>query len=585
MRDDAEFGQDGRLTSRRYGDVYFSGDGVHETGHVFVDGNDLPTRLRSTIGTFVIGETGFGTGLNFLVAMECFARIAPRRARLVFVSTEEHLLPTATLAKVHAQLPEHLQAAAAELRKALDSSPPPEEQGLWFCEGRVALHLLIGDAAESLRQSCFAADAWFLDGFSPDRNPAMWSFELLREVASHTVADGTFATYTVAGQVRRNLRDAGFEIHKSPGFGQKREMLRGNLRPCDPPANSVRLAARDRPSPQSIHVLGAGIAGATAADAFARRGMKVRVTDPAGIASGASGIPAAIIRPRLWLPGTHTPDAEMVAQAFRYTTNWLTGNEHFRRCGVMLCATDRTQLERAQERAENPATSDLVSWLTAEEASECAGLKLPHGAAFIPAAGTCDLAALTRSLLDHPNITVGIEPQDEQVDLTILATAGAPSSDRTQRVRGQAIAIRWPDDHTPPRVAVCTSGYLAPPRGDGLTWLGSTFDRDDPDLDPRASDDARILSQFAAIPELTSAMANAPVANRFVAHRSTAANRLPMVGLASNGGEDPLVTTLAHGSRGAVTAPWAADLLCRLVRGEPLPLSLDSWQRLLPTRS
>ena len=101
MRQDSEFDQQGRLTSRRYGDVYFSGDGVQETEHVFVNGNDLQARLPAINGTFVIGETGFGTGLNFLIAMELFVRIAPNHARLIFITTELHPLPIATMRRRH----------------------------------------------------------------------------------------------------------------------------------------------------------------------------------------------------------------------------------------------------------------------------------------------------------------------------------------------------------------------------------------------------------------------------------------------------------------------------------------------------
>jgi tRNA 5-methylaminomethyl-2-thiouridine biosynthesis bifunctional protein len=584
MRQDSEFDQQGRLTSRRYGDVYFSGDGVQETEHVFVNGNDLQARLPAIDGTFVIGETGFGTGLNFLIAMELFVRIAPDHARLIFITTELHPLPIATMAAAHGQLPERLHTAAKELRAALGAAPPRGAQRLTFCGGRVVLHVLHGDATASLSQTCFRADAWFLDGFSPARNPAMWSFALLREVAMHTAADGTIATYTVAGEVRRGLRDAGFAVDKARGFAKKREMLRGLRRPFDEPDHPPRFASKHQPAPRHVQVFGAGIAGATAASAFAKRGATVTVTDPRGVASGASGIRAAIVRPRLWRSANRTPDAEMLAQAFRYTSGWLRGNRRFRQCGALLCATDQQDAERIEQQAVNPATSDLTSWLTASEASQRAGLGVPHGAAWIPTAGTCDLAGLTRDLLEHPGITVNTEPSAEQIDLTIWATANTSSNDQVQRVRGQAIAVQWPDSHTPPKTVLCTSGYLSPPRADGVTWLGSTFDRGDDGRDHRPSDDSRILEHFAALPELAHVLANTATTDRFAGVRNASANRLPMIGLGSRDLEGPALSSVAHGSRGAVTAPWAADILARLALGEPIPLSLDYWQRLRPTR-
>lgn len=590
MRDDAQFDSDGRLTSKHYGDVYFSGDGVQETEHVFVAGNELPQRFAQTRGTFVVGETGFGTGLNFLVTAECFARHANESARLVFITTEQHPLTGDVMAAAHTQLPEHLQTLAAELRGALTNGQSSSSQRVALADGRIVLHVLLGDATESLQAHSFAADAWFLDGFAPSRNPAMWSFELLREVANHTAANGTFATYTVAGHVRRSLQDAGFAIERAPGFAQKREMLRGQRKPFEPSANPPKLAGASDTAPQQVHIFGAGIAGATAAHAFAQRGVRVTVIDPNGIASSASGIQAAIVRPRLWIAGNRVPDAEMIAQAFRHTVHWLasTATHRFRACGALLCATDAPDAERLQRRTANAATADLATWLAAEQASERGGTRIPHGAAWIPKAGTCDLAGLTRDLLQHANIEVRSDPPNASADLIVLAT-GNTSHDaaielRTQRIRGQAIAVNWPSTANPPRTVLCTSGYLAPPSSDGVTWIGSTFDRDDAACDLRTGDDARIHNHFAALPDVAAMLTQQGTAQRFAAVRNATPDRLPMIGSLADASNVPVVASLAHGSRGAVTAPWAASLLVNAAFAEPLPLSPDYWQRLLPSR-
>lgn len=588
MHPDAHFDLDGRLTSDRYGDVYYSGDGVQETQHVFVGGNNLLERFEATRGAFVIGETGFGTGRNFLVATECFARLAPDSARLVFVTTELHPLSVATLATAHEQLPARLQPLAQELRVALAPKPTTAVQRLTLLDGRIVLYVLFGDATESLRCHAFAADAWFLDGFSPACNPAMWSFELLREVASHTATCGTFATYTVAGHVRRSLQDAGFAVDRAPGFAQKREMLKGQRKPFPKPANAVRLAANEHSLPRHVCVFGAGIAGATTADAFAQRGLRVTVVAPHGIASGASGIPAAVVRPRLWRGGNRTPDAEMLALAFRFTTDWLEGSEHFRQCGALLCAIDAQDVARMQQRAANATTLDLVSWLAADEATERAGTRIPHGAAWIPTAGICDLAALTRALLQHANIEVRREPPTETADLTVLATANTQFDSSidipTQRIRGQSIAVTLPPQCDPPRTVLCTSGYYSPPAANGVAWVGSTFDRDDDSCEQRTADDERILAHFAALPDLAQSLSRATTKQRFAAVRNASADRLPFVGVLPVAKGNQTIASLAHGSRGAVTAPWAAELLVRAACGEPLPLSIDYWQRLLPSR-
>ena len=592
MRSDAQFDPDGRLISAIYGDVYFSGDGVSETEHVFVRGNDLIERFQQTRGTFVIGETGFGTGLNFLVAGQCFRQHAPQAARLVFVTTEQHLLSQALLAAVHAQLPDSMQAQASLLRAKLAQGAAERPRRMRFDDGRIVLHLLPGDATESLQAHTFAADAWFLDGFSPAQNPGMWSLELLREIANHTVPGGTFATYTVAGTVRRSLQDVGFAIERATGHGKKREMLRGLRQPFDNPANAPRTLSQATATPNQVHVLGAGIAGATTARAFAERGVQVTLIAPHGVADGASGIQAAIVRPRLWIAGPgRVPDAEMLAQAFRFTHAWLRqfGGEHFRETSALLCATDAANAERLAKQTSNPHTQDLVTWLNPKDATLRAGTRIPYGAAWLPTAGTCDLAGLTRELLEHHNIDICRNAPSSSPDLCVLATGNAgelaaSNLQTTQFVRGQAIAMQWPGTSQAPNVVLCTSGYLSPPDQDGLTWIGSTFDRDDTDCQPREADDARVREQFAALPELAQALSNARTSRRFVAIRNASRDRLPMIGTVRTANDSCTVASLAHGSRGAVTAPWAAELLVRACFGEPIELSHESWQRLAPQR-
>lgn len=582
---DADFDDDGRLVSRTYGDVFFSGDGVAETGHVFVAGNELPARFAACDGAFVIGETGFGTGLNFLVAAQRFlANVHERRARLVFVSTEQHPLDDDTLARAHARLPDALRERAEHLRRAWRARSGAGALRAAFDDGRVVLHVLGGDATTSLRAHTFAADAWFLDGFAPSRNPAMWSGELLGEVAAHTVPGGTFATYTVAGAVRRGLQQAGFTIERAAGHGQKREMLRGRLADA---TRAAPAACRRTTAPRRVVVHGAGIAGAAAARAFERRGCEVLVNDPNGVATGASGVPAAVVRPRLWLPGP-APDAELVAHAFRHAIDWLPRHtpHAFRRTGVLLLATDAADEASLRRRADNPATCDLAVWCDRDAASERAGVPLPFGAAWVARGGHCDLSAATRELL--AGIPLASAPDDAQTDpdtLRVLATAAAPDPllalRETRPTRGQAIAVRWPADAPQPNVVLCTSGYLCPP-GDAheRTWLGSTYDRDDASTEARAADDARVRAKFDDVPLLREVLAGAEVLARFCAVRSTTPNRMPLVGFVGDDGR--LATSLAHGSRGAVTAPFAAELLAAAALAEPLPIPADLWRRLQP---
>lgn len=199
--------------SNRFDDPYFSlAGGLAETRHVFLAGNDLPQRLRPG---FHVAETGFGTGLN-LLALAQVAQVPVR-----FTSFEAFPLAVDELARAHAAFPE-LADLSAQLRAGWGAAR--------LQVGQVSAQVILGDARETLPAWQGRADAWFLDGFSPARNPELWSDALLAEIGRHTVPGGTFATYTAAGHVRRALEAAGFEVARSPGFAGKRHMSRGILR-------------------------------------------------------------------------------------------------------------------------------------------------------------------------------------------------------------------------------------------------------------------------------------------------------------------------------------------------------------------
>lgn len=199
--------------SRRFDDPYFSlNDGLAETRHVFLAGNGLPARL--TPG-FQVAELGFGTGLNLLALL-----IACPDLPIRFTSFEAFPLPAADIARALDHFPE-ARAVAAPFLAAW-------AQGLTrFTLGAIAVDVIIGDARETLPGWQGQADAWFLDGFSPAKNPELWSPDLMGEVGRHTGAGGTFATYTAAGHVRRSLADAGFNVSRAPGHGHKRHMSLG----------------------------------------------------------------------------------------------------------------------------------------------------------------------------------------------------------------------------------------------------------------------------------------------------------------------------------------------------------------------
>ncbi|AXI48286.1 FAD-dependent oxidoreductase [Sulfitobacter sp. SK012] len=214
-----EWREGGVPVSTQFDDPYFSlEDGAAETAFVFLGGNDLPARFAPG---FHIAELGFGTGLNVLVAWDAWAR-AGLETPLQFTSFEAYPMSRDDMARAHAQFPSFdgkRDALLAAWR---------EDGGVIALDG-IALEVVLGDARETLPDWQGSADAWFLDGFSPAKNPELWSPELMAAVARHTAPNGTAATYTAAGFVRRGLADAGFAVTRSTGYGRKRHMTRAVL--------------------------------------------------------------------------------------------------------------------------------------------------------------------------------------------------------------------------------------------------------------------------------------------------------------------------------------------------------------------
>jgi tRNA 5-methylaminomethyl-2-thiouridine biosynthesis bifunctional protein len=210
-----------------YDDFYFSKQGgLDETRHVFLEGNNLAQRFPQTDFDFAIGELGFGTGLNFLAAWQLWQQTAPEGAFLKFVSVEKSPISPADIAKTLTNWPELSELTNQFLEKYTEA--PTQNTSYLFADGLVSLTILVGDVMTVLPKKDFKADAWFLDGFSPEKNPAMWSEEVMQEVARLTKPNGTFATYTVARAVKDALKNADFQLEKRPGFGHKREMLVGH---------------------------------------------------------------------------------------------------------------------------------------------------------------------------------------------------------------------------------------------------------------------------------------------------------------------------------------------------------------------
>lgn len=531
-----------------FDDVYFSReDGRRETEHVFIQHNQLPERLGHWHHQrpFVIAETGFGSGLNALCAWAALLRYAPPTARLHFVSTERFPMTRADLARALGGWDD-----VAEISAQLIAQWPEPVTGIHrlMLHPRFTLDLHFGEASACFGQLDGKVDAWFLDGFAPSKNPDMWSEALFRRMAILSQPGATFATFTAAGKVRRGLMEAGFQCEKVPGFGRKREMLKGAI---DTPGADPRrqatpwFAARPAPAtkPQHLAVIGAGIAGCSTAYALAKRGHRVTLLDPNGVAQEASGNPQAALYIKLAV-ATNLPSRFYLAALMhvrRLLASTAADADWWSGCGTLDIAQDEKQAERQRRFLSNHALpTSIVRGLSCAEATQLANTALLHtqGALFYPLGGWLDPVAFCHHLLkqsgcEHVDvIEQGVEallPQDtgfrltlgnqQQLDVDQVVVCSAYHSRHFKLlehlpmmpVRGQVSRVTTGAQSNQavaetPRVTICAKGY-APPPYQGRQLFGASFKPHVMDTTPSQEEAEQNAQQFAeALPDYAAAL-------------------------------------------------------------------------------
>jgi tRNA 5-methylaminomethyl-2-thiouridine biosynthesis bifunctional protein len=381
--------QEGIPYSEAFGDVYHSaGGGPAQALHVFLRGNGLPERWAGR-ERFVILETGFGAGINFLATWQAWRRDPARCRRLHFISVEKHPFALSDLRDFLSRYPD-LKREAGELEAGWPLLVPGAQR-LEFDGGNVVLTLFFADIKVT-RELRLAADAFYLDGFAPDRNPEMWSPALLRNLSRLAAPDATAATWSVASQVRMSLQATGFAVEKRPGFGGKREMLVARYeKQGQTPFSLQRTAA----------VVGAGLAGAAVCERLCARGWDVTLYERhAAPAQEASGNHAGTFHPII------TPDDSVFARLTRAgflhaVTNWkrLEG-VRWDRCGVLQLARD--EREDASQRKALAALGlppAYAQYATREEASDHAGVPLAAGGIWFPGGGWIQPRSLVEAQL------------------------------------------------------------------------------------------------------------------------------------------------------------------------------------------
>jgi len=642
------WGDDGAPHSNQFDDVYFDKEsGLEETRHVFLKNNHLTERWQALqTDAFVIAETGFGTGLNFLCAWQAFLDDAASDKQLHFVSVEKYPMTKEMLTNALKMWP-----SMQHFSQQLIDAYPEVCHGFHRIEleqGRVQLTLWFGEAEDGFAALDADVDAWFLDGFAPSKNPEMWSDNLFKHIHRLSHQGTTFSTFTAAGIVRRGLKNVGFDVRKVKGFGQKREMSVGELNTVTA-ALTERMSQgqswfslrQDKPTKISkVLVVGAGIAGANTAYALARQGIKVEVWEQGNcIAGGASGNPQGMLYPKL--ASQDTPVNRFYLASYLHATRFyssLDGNKAFwDACGLIQIPKNAKEIDRFQKLLAAKLYPDGILQSSKDR----------EGSLFLPLSGWVILSKLCETLLEHDNIQVrlntkldnltAIKNDDStlgwnaqsgaklcQFSHVVLCTANDTRAlDVTPNtpeypIRGQVsyidlakakqacLAAGESADKTDFDKVLCEFGYVSPSIN-GLLHFGSTYDLKDQDDQVRDEGHQRnlaILESLLLLPKQT--FDSADCGGR-VSFRCAVPDYTPIVGPVqsetayenaysaliknakwkSNSIAEPisqLYVNIGHGSRGLISTPLSGCYIASLIMGTPSPLEHTISHKLHPSR-
>ena len=523
-----------------FGDIYFSTDGgLEETETVFLKACGLPEGWQNK-QRFVMGELGFGSGLNFLATWRLWDAAKPTNGRLHFVSIEKFPFDAAQLNQALSAWPDLKKYSSQLIAKW-----PGRVKGFHRLHfGDVTLTLIHDDISCALDDMDANIEAWFLDGFSPAKNPDMWSPDIMQKLAKLSAPGAKLGTFTVAGSVRQGLMDAGFEVEKKEGFGRKRHRLEATF-----PGEPIAEVRSSTPT-----IIGAGIAGASLVKAFARRGIIPNVIhDPNHKA--ASHNAAALIKPRLDLQDR--PESRFFLSSYLYAL--LAYKDHSLSEGITHIPKSEDETKRFKKlKAQAPLPFEHFDFDTDK-----------------------NILALKRSLVISPKdilddwLTHAPLSDDKSTPQGLIIMAAGYGlktllKDHDINLRFSRGQLTWAKaDLNKP---ITYGGYAVPLNDDIL--LGATHQRLD-GSDPfalRKNDDAENIEGFKTFTGLEAIKSEK---GSRASIRVTTADTLPLLGEI----EDKLWLLTGLGSRGFVFAPLLAEAIVSKICGDPLPISKKVWAR------
>jgi tRNA 5-methylaminomethyl-2-thiouridine biosynthesis bifunctional protein len=621
-----QFDDSGAPLSALYGDIFRSRAGaLEESRQVFVEGVRVAESAQDQ-SVFTVLEIGFGLGVNFLATLETWLQAAPAAARLHFVAIEKHPLAVVDLERAHDAL--HLDSPWARHLRAHWPPATPDLHQLQFAGGRVLLWLALGDAADWLPQLRLAADAVYLDGFAPARNPECWAPALLKGVARHCRRGARLATYSAARPVRDALSAVGFEVELVPGFRHKRHRIAAVYAPkwrtWPEPAAAPRCPSRE------ALVIGAGLAGTAVAARLAELGWSATLIDQGNaLMGGGSGQPICSDHLHVSI------DDNLTARASRAAL-FLARANRARLPGVLRQPPiGRLQIPDGSEECERMRAcvralgfpSSLLAWVERDQASTIAGERLASGGLWMPGCDLIEPTVLGRARLvaggDRLRVIASVRVEALQwrddvwtalgaggqriaaAPVVILCNAGDLNRLADLRclslrpVRGQT---SWLDPSPLPALRCVLGGpaYAAP--SNGRLLIGATFDEQD-HIEPDRDSDLSNLKRFARMLGRDASGLEPTLSSAVVGTRWASIDRLPLIGAlpdepAARSQAEPLLRNAklalprrpglyciaGLGSRGSLWSELGAEMVAAGLEGSPSPVPLDLAEALDPAR-
>ncbi|WP_180108111.1 FAD-dependent 5-carboxymethylaminomethyl-2-thiouridine(34) oxidoreductase MnmC [Acinetobacter sp. YH12085] len=586
--------------SKQFGDVYFSKDnGLLETRHVFLKGNDLDTRLAALTNFeyFSVGETGFGTGLNILALWQLWQQVRPdNHSHLHAISVEKFPLSKADLIRALNAWPE-LQPLAQQL---IAQYPEPIAgcHRLNFPEERFSIDLWLGDAHDvfPVMAKTATVNAWFLDGFAPACNPDMWEENVLKNIVRLSDIGTTFASFSVAGVLKRGLREHGITITRPRGFAHKREMLKAfwlapeklddqsvvaDIPTLDEKKNSEITVGH---KPRQIAIIGAGIAGLSCAWAFAQRGHQVRIYEKSAPLSGGSGNPLALLNPKL-CPIEQSAEHLM-------TLSWLYALKHYQNFKAFRPLQIHQSILKNKAEHLDLAQSYPSEVLAAEEGT-LNQLASTYPTLLLKQAGAVSPHQLRDQILAHPHIEllqadiqrieqqqngVALFTQDQQLpsaEHVILCAARDSMQLQTdypelRAIRGQVSWLNNRAQQMDMHTAYSYGGYCMQLDAEQMI-MGASFYPGRDDTDVLTEDHVHNYELIHSVfPDFAKTLVPIEQWQGRAAIRAQTKDFFPVIGAVHE--DQQIYSCSGLGSKGFLYAPLCSEIIAALVLKEACPI-------------